>query len=79
MDKKINYGQLLKLGIENSRIPQNYINVCRHKITLDNNSIVFTWNQHGIYYYETRNIVRRLSTADEVMALVRQLKPELCK
>ncbi len=30
-----------------------------HKVTIDNNSIVFTWSTQGIYYHKTYTDVKK--------------------
>ena len=44
--------------------------VANHKVTINNNSIVFTWGTQGIYYRKTFTDVRKITTAEEVEQII---------
>lgn len=69
MEKK-NYRQVLHDGIKLAKIPENMVFEYNHKVTIDNNSIVFTWSTQGIYYRKTFTDVRKITTEEEVKQII---------
>lgn len=67
---KKNYKQILHDGIRLAGIPENMIFNYHHKVTIHDNSIVFTWSTHGIYYHKTYTDVRKITTAEEVKQII---------
>ena len=68
--EKKNYRQILHDGIRLAEIPENMLLVANHKVTINNNSIVFTWGTQGIYYRKTFTDVRKITTAEEVEQII---------
>ena len=68
--EKKNYRQILHDGIRLAEIPKNMLFVANHKVTINNNSIVFTWGTQGIYYRKTFTDVRKITTAEEVEQII---------
>lgn len=69
MEKK-NYRQILLDGVKQAGIPENMIFDYNHKVTIDNNSIVFTWGIHGIYHHKSYTDVKIVSSAEEVKQII---------
>lgn len=51
-------------------ISENMIFAYHHKVTIDNNSIVFTWSTQGIYYHKTYTDVKKVNSSEEVMQII---------